>query len=310
MVIKTSLMRELLTRAPFVALVAFLWLLSAVASVAQEKAPLQEASLQEAPLMQELPKDYQLGFQNAGTDFMGLIIDFNTLLLYVMGAIVALVMALLFICIVRFNARANPEPSKTSHNTLLEIIWTGIPVVILIFLTVPSIRLLYQQETVPPASMTIKVTGNQWYWSYMYKDAQDMSFDSVMLEDHELAPGQPRLLAVDQPVVVPVNTTVRVLITSSDVIHSWAVPAFGIKMDAVPGRLNETWFRANRTGIFYGQCSELCGVRHAFMPIEIRVVSKQTYQRWLTQAREKFSAAPRTKPLTINPPIAKKALHG
>jgi cytochrome c oxidase subunit 2 len=174
---------------------------------------------------------------------------------------------------------------------MLEIIWTGIPVLILITIAIPSFRLLYYEDTTPPADLTIKAIGKQWYWSYEYPDNGDFTFDSLMLSDADAAKqGKPRLLAVDNAVVVPVNTTVRVLTTGADVIHSWALPAFGVKMDAVPGRINQTWFKADKLGTYYGECSELCGARHAYMPIEVRVVSKEDFDAWATQAKAKFAS--------------------
>ncbi|MEC6999068.1 MAG: cytochrome c oxidase subunit II [Pseudomonadota bacterium] len=217
------------------------------------------------------PEPWQLGFQPAATDMMARISSFNDFLLILMTAITVFVLGLMVYVMVRFNAKANPVPSKTSHNTLIEVVWTVIPILILLVIAVPSFRLLYDQAT-PEADMTIKVTGYQWYWGYEYPDHSDIAFDALMLEDDELQPGQPRLLTTDNAVVVPVDTTVRVLVTAADVIHNWAMPAFGVKMDAYPGRLNETWFKANKTGMYYGQCSELCGIRHSFMPIMVKVV--------------------------------------
>ena len=206
-----------------------------------------------------------------------------------MTAITVFVLGLMVYVMVRFNAKANPVPSKTSHNTLIEVVWTVIPILILLVIAVPSFRLLYDQAT-PEADMTIKVTGYQWYWGYEYPDHSDIAFDALMLEDDELQPGQPRLLTTDNAVVVPVDTTVRVLVTAADVIHNWAMPAFGVKMDAYPGRLNETWFRANKTGIYYGQCSELCGIRHSFMPIMVKVVEKEEFTAWVEQAKVEFAS--------------------
>jgi cytochrome c oxidase subunit 2 len=207
------------------------------------------------------------------------------------------VLLLLLIVIVRFNARSNPTPSRTTHNTLLEVAWTLVPVVILVAIAVPSFKLLFLQQTIPPADLTVKATGKQWYWSYSYPDSK-FEFDSLMLQDKDRKPDQPRLLAVDNAMVVPVNKVVRVQVIGADVIHSFAVPSFGIKIDAVPGRLNETWFKAEREGIYYGQCSELCGRDHAFMPIEVRVVSEKDYAAWLDQAKKKY-ATDDTQPRTM-----------
>jgi cytochrome c oxidase subunit 2 len=192
---------------------------------------------------------------------------------------------------VRFNARANPQPSKTSHNTVLEVLWTAVPIMILMVIAVPSFKLLYYQDKAVDAEMTIKAVGHQWYWSYEYPDHGDFTFDSLMIPEDELAPGEPRLLATDTQVVVPVDTTVRLLTTADDVIHSWAIPAFGVKIDSIPGRVSETWFRAERTGIFYGQCSELCGAYHGYMPIMVEVVTAEEFAAWVEQAKEEFARA-------------------
>ena len=217
------------------------------------------------------------------------IIWFHDFLLWIIGAIALFVLALLVIVIVRFNARANPTPSRTTHNTTIEVIWTVVPVLILVAIAVPSFRLLFYELEIPKADITVKATGKQWFWSYSYPD-QKFEFDSLMLQDKELKPGQPRLLAVDNDMVVPVNKVVRVLVTGADVIHSFSVPSFGIKIDAIPGRINETWFKAEREGIYYGQCSELCGRDHAFMPIAVHVVSEKDYTAWLAQAKKKYAS--------------------
>src|SRR5688572_1258330 len=212
------------------------------------------------------PKPWEITLQEAATPVMENIISFHNLLLVIITLITLFVLALLVIVVVKFNAKANPVPSKTTHNTLIEVAWTVIPVIILVAIAVPSFRLLFDQLTIPPADVTIKATGKQWFWTYDYPD-NGFSFDSLMLQDKDRKPDQPRLLAVDNEVVVPVNKIVRVQVIGADVIHAFAVPSFGIKIDAVPGRLNETWFRATREGVFYGQCSELCGKDHAYMPI-------------------------------------------
>jgi len=235
------------------------------------------------------PSPWELGFQQSASPVMDGIVSFHDFLLYIITAITVFVLVLLLIIIVRFNARANPVPSKTTHNTFIEIIWTVVPVVILLFIFVPSIRLLFTQLSVPPADVTVKATGKQWFWSYSYPDAGDFEFDSLMLSDKERKPGQPRLLAVDNEMVVPVNKNVRILTTGADVIHAFTVPSFGIKIDSIPGRINETWFKATREGIYYGQCSELCGKDHAFMPIAVRVVSDSEFAAWLDQAKKKYA---------------------
>lgn len=233
----------------------------------------------------------QMGFQEAVTPVMEDIESFHHFLLIIVTSIVVLVSVLLLYVIVRFNRKSNPVPSKTSHNTLVEVVWTVLPVLILVVIAIPSFRLLYKQLVIPQAEMTIKATGNQWYWGYEYPDNGDLSFDANMVPTDELN-GRPRLLATDNAVVVPIDTTVRVIVTAGDVIHAWAVPAFGVKIDAVPGRLNETWFRATKEGIYYGQCSELCGQGHAFMPIEVHVVSKEDFAAWVEKTKTASRATP------------------
>ena len=232
------------------------------------------------------PEKWQMGFQESVTPIAHQINTFHNLLLVIITVITLFVLALLVIVVLRFNEKANPEPSKTTHHTTLEVLWTVIPIFILIVIAVPSFRLLFAQYSFPQADVTIKAIGNQWYWSYEYPDS-DVSFDSVMLEGEELEAARkagfdaPRLLAVDNPVVVPVNKVVHVLVTATDVIHNWTVPAFGSKMDGVPGRVSRTWFKAEKTGVYFGQCSELCGIRHAFMPIAVHVVAQPVYETWL-----------------------------
>jgi cytochrome c oxidase subunit 2 len=244
------------------------------------------------------PSPWQLGLQESASPVMDFIVWFHDFLLYITGAIVVLVLVLLLVVMVRFNARANPVPSRTTHNTWLELAWTILPVVVLVIIAVPSFRLLGEQLTIPPADVTVKATGKQWYWSYTYPDDK-IEFDSLMLQDKDRKPDQPRLLSVDNELVVPVNKNVRVQVIGADVIHSFALPSFGVKIDAVPGRLNETWFRAEREGMYYGQCSELCGKDHAFMPIAIRVVSEQAYTAWLEEAKKKFAADTSAPPTTV-----------
>jgi cytochrome c oxidase subunit 2 len=227
---------------------------------------------------------WQIGLQDSATPVMEDITRFHTFVMYVITGITILVLALLVIVAVKFNARANPTPSKTTHHTLLEVAWTLLPVLILLAIAVPSFKLLLLQLNTPKADITVKATGKQWFWSYNYPDNGKFEFDSLMVAEKDLKPDQPRLLAVDNAMVVPVNKIVRVQVTGADVIHSYAVPAFGIKIDAVPGRLNETWFKATKEGIYYGQCSELCGKDHAFMPIEVRVVSEQAFAAWVEDA--------------------------
>ena len=235
------------------------------------------------------PVPWQLGMQDPGAVGMERIISFHNLLLAIITSIVIFVSVLLLIVLVRFNKTANPNPSKTSHNTFIEIIWTVVPIMILVFIAIPSFKLLYFKDRVPPADMTIKATGNQWFWSYEYP-ASNFGFDTFMVADKDLKPGELRLLTTDNHVVVPVGKTIRVLVTASDVIHSWAVPAFGVKEDGEPGRINETWFRADKEGIYYGQCSELCGIHHGFMPIEVEVVSQAKFDAWIAEAKKKFAS--------------------
>jgi cytochrome c oxidase subunit 2 len=235
------------------------------------------------------PSPWQIGLQQSASPVMDNIIWFHDFLLYIITGIAGFVLVLLVVVMVRFNARSNPIPSRTTHNTLIEIAWTLIPIVILMFIAVPSFKLLFLQLNVPPADLTVKATGKQWYWSYSYPDNGQFEFDSLMLKEGERKEGQPRLLAVDNEMVVPVNKTVRVITTGSDVIHSFAVPSFGIKIDAVPGRINETWFTATREGVYYGQCSELCGKDHAFMPIAVRAVSEQAFSAWVEEAKKKYA---------------------
>jgi cytochrome c oxidase subunit 2 len=235
------------------------------------------------------PEPWQLGLQKGVTPVMDDIIWFHDFLLWVITAIALFVLVLLAIVVVKFNARSNPVPSRTTHNTTIEVIWTVVPVLILVSIAVPSFRLLFYQLNMPKADLTVKATGKQWFWSYSYPDSK-FEFDSLMVQEKDLKPGQPRLLTVDNEMVVPVNKVVHVLTIGADVIHSFAVPSFGIKIDAIPGRVNETWFKAEREGIFYGQCSELCGKDHAFMPIVVRVVNEKDYTAWLDQAKKKYAS--------------------
>ena len=237
------------------------------------------------------PEPWQMGFQPAATPVMEQIHSFHELLLYILVAITVFVLALLVYVSVRFNEKANPIPSKTTHNTLLEVAWTVIPIVILVVISVTSLKLLYFMDKTHNPEMTLKVTGHQWYWQYEYPDNGGFTFDSFMVADDELKEGQPRLLTVDEEVVLPINTDIRILVASDDVIHNWSVPSFGIKIDLLPGRINETWVRITREGIFKGQCSELCGVNHGFMPISVRAISKEAYKAWVKEAQEKYANA-------------------
>jgi cytochrome c oxidase subunit 2 len=237
------------------------------------------------------PVPWQLGFQPPATPIMERLESFHNLLLWIITVITLFVLALLAWVCVRFRASRSPTPSRRTHNTILEIAWTAVPVLILVVIAIPSFKLLYFQDVTPDAELTIKAVGHQWYWSYEYPDNGNFAFDAYMVADGDLQPGQPRLLATDNRVVLPVDTTVRVLVTATDVLHSWAVPAFGVKMDGVPGRINETWVRIQEPGIYYGQCSELCGTNHGFMPIMVEAVSKEEFEAWTQEARAEFARA-------------------
>ena len=237
------------------------------------------------------PTDWEVDFQTALSPSMERIVDFNLMVTIIIVIITAFVFALMAWIVIRYNKKRNPVPSKTTHNTMLEVIWTVVPVIILLVIAVPSFRLLYFTDKVAEADMTLKAIGHQWYWSYEYPDHGDFTFDAIMLEEDELEEGQPRLLATDEAVVLPVGAKIRLLTTADDVIHSWAIPAFGVKMDSVPGRVNETWFQINREGTYYGQCSELCGTLHGFMPIMIEAVSQEEFDAWVEFAREEYASA-------------------
>lgn len=291
------------------------------------------------------PVPWGINMQPSVTSIADGMHGFNSFINIIIAAIVLFVAGLLVWCMVRFNEKSNPTPSRTTHHTMLEVVWTIVPVLILVVIAVPSFRLLYAQYDMPEADLTIKATGKQWFWTYDYQiaapageaaaapatgeapaaaaasaapaegqpaagapapaapetpaeavqqaasnEAIEFSFDSIMVQEADLQEGQPRLLAVDNEIVVPVGAVVRVQVTAADVIHNFAMPAFGVKVDAVPGRLNETWFRAEREGTYYGQCSELCGRDHAFMPIQVRVASRADYDAWVAQARERFAS--------------------
>jgi cytochrome c oxidase subunit II len=245
------------------------------------------------------PQPWEMGLQPAATPGMESIISFHDFLLYIITAITLFVLALLVVIIVKFNAKANPTPSRTTHNTMLEVIWTVVPVLILTIIAVPSFRLLFTQLDLPPADVTVKATGKQWFWSYNYLDAGGFEFDSLMLSDKDRKADQPRLLAVDNEMVVPVNKNIRIITTGADVIHAFTVPSFGIKIDSIPGRINETWFKATREGVYYGQCSELCGKDHAFMPIAVRVVNDAAYTAWLEEAKNKYASDSGDRPTAV-----------
>ncbi|WP_291885142.1 cytochrome c oxidase subunit II [Maricaulis sp.] len=227
------------------------------------------------------PTDGHLGFQPAVTPIMERVTSFHNILLWIIIPITIFVMGLLLWVMIRYNRKANPQASKNSHNTLLEVVWTAVPVMILIVISVFSFPLLYFQDEIPEADFTIKATGYQWYWGYEYPDHEVPQYISTMVAEEDLSEGQLRNLSVDYPLVVPVDAVVRLQVTAADVIHNWAMPSFGTKMDAIPGRINEAWFQVTEEGTYYGQCSELCGIRHAFMPIEVHVVSQDTFDAWV-----------------------------
>jgi cytochrome c oxidase subunit 2 len=241
------------------------------------------------PALAQMPYDWQVDLQPPATPVMERLYDFHTLLVWIITVISVFVLGLLLYVIIRFRESANPVPSRTTHHTLVEVVWTVVPVLILVVIAIPSLRILYFSDRVETADMTIKAVGHQWYWSYEYPDHGNFTFDSLMKPAEELADGEPRLLATDTRVVLPVDTTIRVLITADDVLHAWAIPSFGVKRDAVPGRINETWIRIEREGLYYGQCSELCGKDHAYMPITVEAVSKEKFQQWVTEAQATYA---------------------
>ena len=235
------------------------------------------------------PQPWQLGMQTPVTPGKESLHSLHDLLLWLITIIVIFVLALLIYVMVRFRASANPNPSRTSHNTLIEVLWTVIPVIILVVIAVPSFRLLYYLDRTVEADMTIKVTGHQWYWNYAYPDNGDFAFDSYMIPEEDLKPGQKRLLEVDNALVVPAGKNIRVLVAGADVMHSWLVPALGVQLYTVPGRINETWFRIDKPGTYYGQCNQICGVNHAYMPVKVEAVSEAEFEAWVKQAQEKFA---------------------
>ncbi|WP_434058502.1 cytochrome c oxidase subunit II [Coralliovum pocilloporae] len=238
------------------------------------------------------PVDWGTGFQPAVTDVMRDIAWFEDMTFWIMAIVVAFVLLLQVIVYFKFRESANATPSKTSHHTMLEVAWTVVPILILVAISIPSFRLLNKQLILPPAELTVKVTGYQWYWGYQYPDNGDFEFEALLLTEDEAAEEKkPYLLATDYDMVVPVNKVVRVQVTAADVIHAFAMPAFGVKIDAIPGRLNETWFKAEKEGVYYGQCSELCGKDHAYMPITVRVVSDEQFEQWTKAAADDIDEA-------------------
>ena len=237
----------------------------------------------------EGPRPWEIGMQPPATPVKEQLEKFHDELLVIIFLIAGFVLGLLVWVIWRFNQRRHPVPTRTSHNTMVEMAWTVIPVVILVIIAIPSFKLMYYMDRVPNPDMTIKVTGHQWYWSYDYPDQGDLSFDSNLIPESDLKPGQKRLLDVDNPLVVPVDTVIRVYVTGTDVIHSWFVPSFGVQEYAIVGRLNESWMKVEHPGVYYGQCNQICGVNHAFMPIKVEAVTKDEFQRWLADAKKKFA---------------------
>src|SRR5258708_904086 len=259
------------------------------------------------------PQPWQLAMQTSATPVHERLNTMHDELLIVISLITVFVLGLLLYVMVRFHHTKNPVPTRTSHNPLIEFLWTVIPVLILVVIAIPSFKLMYYMDGVPNADMTIKVTGNQWFWSYEYPDQNGLRFDSNLIEDKDLKPGQTRLLSVDNPLVVPVGATVRVQVTGipEGVIHSWFIPSFGVQEYAVPGRLNESWFRVERPGTYYGECNQICGVNHSRMPIEVKAVEKPEFDKWLGEAKKKYAAGPPGGGAAADPTrVAATAGHG
>jgi cytochrome c oxidase subunit 2 len=248
-----------------------------------------------------IPTPWETGMQGMVTEIGHNVASFHTYLVWLISVICLFVLGLIVAIVVRFNENRNPVPSATTHNTLLEVAWTILPVLILVAIAIPSFRLLRQQLVIPNPDMVVKVTGYAWYWGYEYPADQGggFKFDSNMVDTKDLKSGQPRLLTVDNEMVLPVGKIVKVQVTAADVIHNFAVPSLGQRLDAIPGRLNETWFRADQVGVFHGQCSELCGNGHPYMPIVVRVVSEQEYAAWLSEAKQKYAAIDGSAPVKL-----------
>lgn len=239
-------------------------------------------------VMASEPHAWQMTFQPAATPVMENIEWLHNFLMLIMCGVVAFVTFLLTYVCIRFNAKSNPIPNKFTHNVLIEVLWTFIPIILLVVIAIPSFKILNYAEITPKSDLTIKVVGYQWYWHYIYPDNGNFEFDSYMIPTKDLKPGQKRLLEVDNRVVIPAGKVVRFLTTGADVIHSFAVPSFGVKIDAVPGRTNEIWVQVEKPGVYYGQCSELCGVNHGFMPIAVQVVTPEEFEIWVEEAKKKF----------------------
>ena len=245
------------------------------------------------------PTAWGLGMQEPVSDIAHQVNEFHNFLLVIITAIAVFVLALLIYVMVRFNEKANPNPTTTTHNTFVEVVWTMVPLIILIVIAIPSFKLLYFVDRTSEAELTVKAVGLQWAWRYEYPDEEELTFDSYMIPEDEVTAEQKRLLDVDNPLVVPTGKNIRLLVTADDVLHSFAMPSMGVKIDAVPGRLNETWFNipAGKEGMYYGQCSEICGVGHAYMPIAIKAVSEADYAAWLTEAKQQFAADEAAEPV-------------
>jgi cytochrome c oxidase subunit 2 len=259
-------------------------------------------ALVSTPALAAEPKPWQLNLPHPASPVAELAYDFHTILLWIITIITIFVAALLVYVCVRFRESANPTPSRTTHNSLLEVLWTGIPVLILVAIVFPSMKLLYASDRVEDADMTLKIIGNQWYWSYEYPDHGNFTFDAYIAArtaDEAKELGVARLMDTDNMVVLPVDTKIRLIMTSNDVLHNWSISDFGVRLDTVPGRLNETWMQATREGTFYGFCSELCGIDHAFMPIAVKIVSKAEFEKWVAEAQEKFAANPSDAPVKV-----------
>jgi cytochrome c oxidase subunit II len=237
------------------------------------------------------PKPWEMGMQAAGGPLKVEEVSLHNLVLVIITVITLFVAGLLLWVMYRYNAKRNPIPTQTSHNTFLEVAWTVIPILILVVIAIPSFRLVYYEDRTPDADLTIKVTGHQWYWEYTYPDKGNLDFSSYIVPDDQLKPGQLRLLTVDNDLVVPAGKNIRVLTTSADVIHSFFVPSLGVQRYAIPGRMIETWFRADKPGIYLGECNQICGTNHSRMPIVVRAVTPQEFDAWLVQAKTKFSDA-------------------
>jgi len=238
----------------------------------------------------EEAQPWEVGLQPAGSLTAERIDSFHTLLMWIITLITLFVLGLLIYAMWRFRESKHPVPTRTAHNTLIEVLWTVIPIMILVIIAIPSFKLLYYADKTRDAELTLKAIGHQWYWSYEYPDSK-ISFDAMMIEDAALKPGQLRLLETDNRVVLPVHTNIRLLIASTDVIHAWTVPPLGVNINAVPGRLNETWVNIEREGVYYGQCFQLCGINHGFMPITIQAVSKEAFAKWLDDKKKQAESA-------------------